>query len=244
MRWAALAVMAMVLLLEGRFRWEDWQARQEFRFVPVALRPGTMEVWAPQGPELVAVNGRPVVGTSGYWRELRRYEELAEKSGPFVLSLRRADGTVVERQPIFGNCTCGKMTDLKSLWYAMLPPVVMILVGVARGAAVGFAGVGCGADGTGPRWHFDLSGWGRDRRLGTPGLRPAGVPVGLMRRGGMRGADAPCRCPLLAGVGGFADGGGLAVAGALGYRVDAGGDADFCTLPDGLAAVGWNGVGC
>jgi len=58
MRWAALAVMAMVLLLEGRFRWEDWQARQGFRFVPVTLRPGTMEVWAPQGPELVAVNGR------------------------------------------------------------------------------------------------------------------------------------------------------------------------------------------
>ena len=86
---------------------------------------------APQGPELVAVNGRPVVGTSGYWRELRRYEELAEKSGPFVLSLRRADGTVVEKQPIFGNCTCGKMTDLKALWYAMLPPVVMILVGLA-----------------------------------------------------------------------------------------------------------------
>jgi hypothetical protein len=131
MRWVAVAVMAMVLLLEGRFRWEDWRARQGFRFVPVALRPGTMEVWAPQGPELVAVNGRPVVGTSGYWRELRRYEELAEKSGPFVLSLRRADGTVVERQPIFGNCTCGKMTDWKALWYAMLPPVVMILVGLA-----------------------------------------------------------------------------------------------------------------
>lgn len=131
MRWAGLAVMAMVLLLEGRFRWEDWQARQEFRFVPVTLRPGTMEVWAPQGPELVAVNGRAVVGTSGYWRELRRYEELAEKAGHFVLSLRRADGTVVERQPIFGNCTCGKMTDLKTLWYAMLPPVVMILVGLA-----------------------------------------------------------------------------------------------------------------
>ncbi len=69
------------------------------------------------------------------------------------------------------------------------------------------------------------------------------------------------RCPLaggvaLVGVGGFADGDGggvggeragdglaLGVAGALVYRVDAGGDADFCTLPDGLAAVGWNGVG-
>lgn len=142
MRWAGLAVMAVVLLLEGRFRWEDWQSRQGFRFVPVRLRPGTMEVWAPQGPELVAVNGRPVVGTSGYWRELRRFEELAEKSGPFVLSLRRADGKVVERRPIFGNCTCGKMTELKALWYAMLPPVVMILVGLAgvllwpgRGAA-------------------------------------------------------------------------------------------------------------
>jgi hypothetical protein len=70
-------------------------------------------------------------GDSGYWRELRRFEGLAEKSGPFVLSLRRADGTVVERQPNFGNCTCGKMTDLTALWYAMLPPVVMILVGVA-----------------------------------------------------------------------------------------------------------------
>jgi hypothetical protein len=58
MRWVTLAVMAMVLLLEGRFRWEDWQSRQGFRFVPVRLRPGTMEVWAPQGPELVAVNGR------------------------------------------------------------------------------------------------------------------------------------------------------------------------------------------
>ncbi len=49
MRWAALAVMAMVLLLEGRFRWEDWQSRQGFRFVPVTLRPGTMEVWHRRG---------------------------------------------------------------------------------------------------------------------------------------------------------------------------------------------------
>jgi hypothetical protein len=44
-----LAVMAMVLLLEGRFRLEDWQSRQGFRFVPVTLRPGTMEVWHRRG---------------------------------------------------------------------------------------------------------------------------------------------------------------------------------------------------
>lgn len=131
MRWAALAVMAFVLLFEGRFRWEDWEARQGFRFVPVTLRPGTMEVWAPQGPELVAVNGRAVTGTSGYWRELRRFEENEPRPWPFVLTFRRADGKVVEKQPIFGHCTCGKMSELQALWYAILPPVVMILVGLA-----------------------------------------------------------------------------------------------------------------
>ena len=142
MRWAALAVMAFVLLFEGRFRWEDWQARKGFRFVPVVLRPGTMDVWASQGPELVAVNGRAVAGTSGYWRELRRFEENEPKHWPFLLTFRRADGNVVEKEPIFGHCTCGRRTKGQVVWYAMLPPVVMILVGLAgvllwpgRGAA-------------------------------------------------------------------------------------------------------------
>ena len=130
MRWAGLAVMAMVLLLEGRFRWEDWQARRGFRFVPVVLRPGTMDVWEKNRRELVAVNGRPVVGTSGFWRELRRYEE-GERFAPFVVSLRGADGRVEEEERNFSHCTCGKATEGQVVWYAILPPVVMILVGLA-----------------------------------------------------------------------------------------------------------------
>ncbi len=77
----------------------------------------------------------------------------------------------------------------------MLPPVVMILVGLAGGAAL--VGAGHIADGDG---------------------------------GGLGGERA-------------GDGVAVGVAGVLVDRVDAGGDADFCTLFDGLAAVGWNGAG-
>ncbi len=60
----------------------------------------------------MAVNGRPVVGTSGYWRELRRYEEgtaTGETFVPFVVSPSGALGRVEEERN-FSHCTCGKET--------------------------------------------------------------------------------------------------------------------------------------
>ncbi len=106
MRWAALAAMAMVLLLEGRFHWEDWHARQGFRFVPVVMWTGTMEVWEEKRRGFEAVIGRSVAGTSGCRRELQRYEQGAgtrEQFVPFVVSLRGTNGRAYSRADVAGE---------------------------------------------------------------------------------------------------------------------------------------------
>jgi hypothetical protein len=130
MRLAALAVAVMVLLFEGRFRMEDYQARHEFRFVPFRLQPGTMALAGRDGQEIVAVNGRPAIGASDYWREVLRYREATVYSGPFTVTVRDAQGRVAQVEKDAANCTCGKMTEWQTVWYAMMQPVVMALAGM------------------------------------------------------------------------------------------------------------------
>jgi hypothetical protein len=90
-----------------------------------------MALAAPDGREILAVNGRPAMGASDFWREVRRYREATVYTGPFTLTVRDARGRVAQVEKYGANCTCGKMTERQTIWYAMTQPVVMALAGVA-----------------------------------------------------------------------------------------------------------------
>jgi len=140
-RFWLLLVAILVLGYQFRLNVETIREHRTLLFIPFRLKSfspyvETVQHWVRddddvhRGDEVLALNGRPLIGASEYAQELHDSMRLGGSSRPLWVTLRSGDGTIRIRQVHYPNCDCGGLSGREVLWWIVLPRIFCVFTGL------------------------------------------------------------------------------------------------------------------